>query len=117
MTSGSASGQIKKQTSSADQYAFITIQAVPNSDSNRIQLSIPQSDTVATELHDPTIPDAILDGVCLAALDSDYAEPFVGFHVTVTEAKWHPVDSYSGVFKRATFMAMTDILGRHTTAQ
>ncbi|MEP3480669.1 MAG: hypothetical protein ABJZ55_15570 [Fuerstiella sp.] len=111
-TPGEASGRVKKQSSSADQYAFITIQAEPRAGSNTVQLSIPHSDKVAVELHDPEMPDAILDGVCLAALANNFAKPLVGFHVTVVEAKWHPVDSYSGVFKRATCMAMFDIL-RH----
>ena len=115
-TPGKASGQIKKQTSSADQYAFITIQADPNTDSDNIQLSIPQSKDIASELHEPGIPEAILDGVCIAALANDFAQPFVGLHVTVVEAKWHPVDSYSGVFKRATCMAMSDILGHDSAA-
>jgi hypothetical protein len=78
---------------------------------------IPQSDVVASELHEPGISDAILDGLCLAALTNDFARPFVGFKVTVVAAKWHPVDSYSGVFKRATCIAMSDILSRHIAAQ
>lgn len=116
-TPGNASGQIKKQTCSADQYAFITIQAEPNLGSDTVQLLIPQSDVVASELHEPGISDAILDGLCLAALTNDFARPFVGFKVTVVAAKWHPVDSYSGVFKRATCIAMSDILSRHSAAQ
>lgn len=67
MTAGEASGQIKRQTSSADQYAWIKIQAAP----------MPGSDTVLA-------------------------------------AKWHPVDSYSDVFKRATCMAMFEILDHQT---
>lgn len=114
MTAGEASGQIKRQTSSADQYAWIKIQAAPMPGSDTVRLSIPHSHTVAAELHDPGIPDAILDGVCVASLARNFAQPIVGFHVTVLAAKWHPVDSYSDVFKRATCMAMFEILDHQT---
>ncbi len=53
MTAGEASGQIKRQTSSADQYAWIKIQAAPMPGSDTVRLSIPHSHTVAAELHDP----------------------------------------------------------------
>ncbi len=116
VTPGAASGRIKKQSSSADQFAFITLRAEPTPDSEMVQLSIPQSDNVADELHDPAIPDAILDGVCLAALAGNFAQPFVGFHVAILEAIWHTVDSYAGVFKRAAYMAMSEILSHNTAA-
>jgi Elongation factor G, domain IV len=108
--SGHASGKIKKQTSSVDQYAFITIRAEPNPKSHTIQLTIPRSVEIPHELHCPGLPEAILDGVCLASFGQDPARPIVGFQVTVVDGKWHPVDSYSGVFKRATCMAMSEIL-------
>jgi translation elongation factor EF-G len=108
---------IKKQTGSADQYAFITIRAEPNPKSHTIQLTIPRSDEIPHELHCPGLPEAILDGVCLASFGQDTARPIVGIQVTVVDGKWHQVDSYSSVFKRATCMAMSEILLIQPVAQ
>jgi len=115
--SGHASGKIRKQSSSADQYAFITIRAEPNPKSHTIQLTIPRSYEIPPELHCAGLPEAILDGVCLASFGQDPARPIVGFQVTVVEGKWHPVDSYSGVFKRATCIAMSEIIREQPATQ
>ena len=108
--SGRSSGRIKKQTGSADQYAFITILAEPVPDSRGIQLTIPRSPEIPRELHESELPQAILDGVCLALLAPDPSKPIVGCHVSVINGKWHDVDSWSGSFRTATSLAMSDIL-------
>lgn len=115
--SGRSSGKIKKQTSSADQYAFITLRAEPAPDSLNIQLTIPRSSEIPPELHEPGLPEAILEGICLGLLSQDPARPIVGCDVTVFDGKWHDVDSHSGVFKNAACMAMSDILNGRSVAQ
>jgi hypothetical protein len=107
---GRSSGKIKKQTCSADQFAFITIRAEPCPDSRNITLTIPRASEVPSELHESEVPEAILDGVCLALLAQDPARPIVGCQVSVIDGKWHEVDSHSSVFKKAAYMAMSDIL-------
>ena len=115
--SGFAAGKIKKQSSSADQYAFITIRAEPNPKSRTILLTKPRSGVIPPELHCPELPDANLAVVCLASFGQYPARPIVGFQVMVVEGKWHDVDSYSGVFKRATCIAMSEILREQPVVQ
>jgi hypothetical protein len=115
--SGRSSGKIKKQTCSADQFASITIQAEPVPNSRTIKLTIPRSSDIPPELHASELPEAILDGVCHALLAQDPARPIVGCHVSVINGQWHDVDSHAGVFKRATCMAMSDILSGQPIAR
>lgn len=112
-----ASGKIKEQTGSAEQFAFITIRVEPNPRSQTIQLTIPRTDEIPDELHCPGLPEAILDGVCIASFGEDPARPIVGFRVTVVDGKWHDVDSSAGVFKRATCLAMAEILREQSVAK
>jgi hypothetical protein len=110
--SGQASGKVKKQTCSADQFASISLRAEPRPSTNKIQVIIPRSSEIPNELYSAGLPTAILDGVCLAAFGQEPTEPFVGFQVTVLAGKWHDVDSSSSAFKKATSLAMTQILSQ-----
>lgn len=110
-TAGQASGRLKRQGSSADQYAFITIEAQPALSGASIELAIPDNESVAREVQEPHLAEAIFDGICMAALVQHH-RPVVCFCVKVLAAKWHPIDSHAGAFKKVACDAMAEIISQ-----
>lgn len=105
-----AVGQVKKQCSSADEYAFLRVGVSPRFDTSEIRLSIPTKKAVAKQLHHSIIAEAILDGIMIASCTAIPGSLVTGYEVRVLEGKYHDVDSHAGVFKNATRAAISEIL-------
>lgn len=108
---GVAKAKIKKQTSSADKFADLTLEVTPLPETSSVRLIVPQSPEVPRELHAQEVADAILGGVCIASV-AKIEKPLVGFQVCVKAAKWNDVDSSSGLFRRVAAQAMAEILSK-----
>ncbi len=107
--SGAARAKIVKQSCGPGHFADLSIEVTPQPELSGIRLIVPQSPEVATEMHEAEVAEAILEGICVAAI-AEIEKPVIGFQALITEARWHDVDSYPGLFRQVAYQAMNEIL-------
>jgi len=107
---GEAVGEIKKQCSSADQYAFLRIRTTPRNETSEVTLSIPSDHSVAEQIHHSSISEAIRHGLKIASCHTFPEVMISGYDVEVLKGKYHDIDSHAGAFQNAARIAMSEIL-------
>ena len=109
MQKGTARAKIKKQSCGPGHFADLAIEVAPISELSGIRLIVPHSPEVASEIRIREVAEAILEGICVAAI-AEIDKPVIGFQALITAARWHDVDSYLELFRHVAYQAMNEIL-------
>jgi elongation factor G len=110
------SAQFKRQTSSADQYAFVTLRLTPIPPENFVRFRNSLTEESVDEDFRDEFVQGVYDGVGLEVIRSGkWGYPVIGLEIALTEIKTHPVDSSRIAFRVASFMAVNKAVAENPT--